>query len=121
LFPNEETLPNPRFDLTYGPIINTSNDNQSGTGLPPLCAWIWFIPNPTAQYGEGGTASIYFNDPTKSIANKNVLYIQFDPSYNNTLFGVSTARNSKIYFTDSSGAPLLVPVIGAPAEYNINL
>jgi hypothetical protein len=117
-----EAPTNPYRVQFYAPVINACNTNQSGTGLAPLCAWVWFIPDPNPNYGETGNVSIYFNDPTASVANKNVLFIQFDTAYISTLFGVSTARNSKIYFTDSTGAPLIVPTIGSGgASYNINL
>jgi hypothetical protein len=122
VFP-DEFLDTKYYNPPYGPVIVQAGPSQTSTGIPPLCAWVWFIPNPTPNYGESGNVTIYFNDQNQpSNPNKNVLFIQFDTSYISTLFGVSTARNSKIYFTDSTGAPLIVPSIGSGgAAYNINL
>jgi hypothetical protein len=113
---NNYYSPNP-----YAPINLQAGPIQTTTGIPPLCAWLWFIPDPTPNYGEVAIVSIYFNDPLKR-STSNVLFVNFDIAYISTLFGVSTARNSKIYFTDSTGAPLRVPTIGSGgASYNINL
>jgi len=94
--------------------------NQSGTGVPPVTTFLFFVPLQSPTYNPGGNVAFYIDNVAinKQIADTSYGY---DGRYSNTSFGVATANSvdingvpiiSHIFYSDSSGQPFVFPDTG---------
>jgi len=115
-------MPPPGNELTYySPYENYAGvtfeliRNQSGTGVPLITAFMYFVPNPIQTFVPGGIFYILVNNGTGPLnPNCAVAYSDsFNNIYGDTYFGIATANS-----VDINGKPIIGPIIYVDAEGN---
>lgn len=106
---------------TWANINILYTPDQSGTGIPPVSTFIYFVPLKFPAFNQGGTMYFYIDNvaANKQIASTGYGY---DDRYSGTTFGVATANRvdingvpviSHIFFADSTGVPFVFPNAGS--------
>jgi hypothetical protein len=106
---------------TWANVNILYNNNQSGTGIPPVTTFLFFVPLQDPTFNQGGAIAFYIDSvaANREIASTGLGY---DDRYSGTSFGVATANRvdingipviSQIFFSDSTGQPFIFPNAGS--------